>query len=75
MTNSDEYSHFRLSLNSIRSNPPRVLSVREASAYLSVLERKLREEIALGTIKAVRLGSRVLLRLQDIEGFMEVNAS
>jgi excisionase family DNA binding protein len=59
----------------IRSNPPRVFSVREASAYLSISERKLREEIALGTIKTVRLGSRVLLRLQEIEEFIEVNAA
>lgn len=58
----------------IRSNP-RVLSVREASAYPPVSESLRREEIALGTIKAVRLGSRVLLRLQDIEEFMEMNAS
>jgi excisionase family DNA binding protein len=58
-----------------RANSPRVLSVREASAYLSISERKLRDEIALGTIKAVRLGSSVLLRLKDIEDFMEANAS
>ena len=62
-------------ISSIRSNPPRVLSVREASAYLSVSDRKLREEIALGTIKTARLGSRVLLRLQDLEDFIEVNIS
>ena len=55
----------------VRAHPPRVLTVREASAYLSVSERKLREEIAIGTIKTSRLGSRVLLRLQDVEAYLE----
>jgi|13_taG_2_1085334.scaffolds.fasta_scaffold01739_9 excisionase family DNA binding protein len=54
----------------IRSVPPRVLNVKEASAYLSISERKLREEIALGNIKVARLGRRILLRLSDLDEFV-----
>ena len=54
----------------IRSAPPRVLNVKEASAYLSISERKLREEIAIGNIKVARLGRRILLRLSDLDEFV-----
>ena len=54
----------------LRSTPPKVLNVKEASVYLNVSERKLREEIALGNIKVARLGRRILLRLSDLDEFV-----
>ena len=56
---------------SIRSNPPTNMSVREASFYLGISERKLRESIARRDIRHVRFGSRIILRKQDIDSWLE----
>lgn len=56
---------------SLRSNPPKVLNVPEASKYIGVSERTLRSLIADRKIKVVRVGGRVLLRLVDIDRFIE----
>lgn len=56
---------------SIRSNPPKVLNVPEASKYIGVSERTLRSLFAERKIKVVRIGGRVLLRLVDIDRFLE----
>ena len=58
-------------LTCIRSNPPRNLSVKEAATYLGVSERKLRDSIARGEVKHVRFGSRIILRRQDLDSFLE----
>ncbi len=55
----------------IRSNPPLNQSVKEASLYLGISERKLRDVIARGEIKYARLGSRIILRLKDLNSFLE----
>ena len=57
--------------NSIRSNPPINMSVKEGSVYLGVSERLLRERIARGDVKHVRFGSRIILRRQDLDSFLE----
>lgn len=56
---------------SLRTNPPRVLNVPEASRYVGISERTLRSLIAERKIKIVRLGGRILLRLVDIDRFIE----
>lgn len=58
-------------LFTIRSNPPANMSVFEASVYLGVSERKLRDSIAKREIKHVRFGSRVILRKVDLDAFLE----
>ena len=58
---------------SLRTNPPKVLNVPEASKYIGVSQRTLRSWIADRKIKVVRVGGRVLLRLVDIDRFLESN--
>ena len=55
----------------IRSNPPTNMSVKEASFFLGISERKLRESIARHEVKHVRFGSRIILRKQDIDSWLE----
>jgi excisionase family DNA binding protein len=57
--------------SSLRANPPKLLSVVEASKYIGVSERNLRSWIADRKIKVARLGGRVVLRLVDIDRFIE----
>jgi excisionase family DNA binding protein len=63
------------SQDSIRSNPPNYLTVREASVYIGICERSLREKISLQEIRVARIGSRVILRLKDVEAWIESRLS
>ena len=47
------------------------MSVKEASFFLGISERKLRESIARHEVKHVRFGSRIILRKQDIDSWLE----
>lgn len=58
-------------LNPLRSNPPANMSAKEAATYLGVSERKLRDSIARGDVRHVRFGSRIILRKQDLDLFLE----
>ena len=62
---------FKLHTSLLRSNPPANMSVKEASFYLGVSERKLRDSIARGDVRHVRFGSRIILRKQDLDLFLE----
>jgi excisionase family DNA binding protein len=55
----------------IRSNCPANLKVKEAAIYLGVSERKLRDSIARGDVRHARFGSRIILRRQDLDLFLE----
>jgi excisionase family DNA binding protein len=66
----EDVSHSLNNYN-IRSNPPTNMSVKEASFYLGISERKLRESIARHDVKHVRFGSRIILRKQDLDSFIE----
>jgi len=57
----------------IRRDPPVNMSVLEACFYVGISERKLRELIARGDIRYVRLGSRILIRRIDLDQFLERN--
>lgn len=57
--------------NSIRANPPKVLNVPEASQYIGISQRNLRSLIAERKIKVARIGHRVLLRLIDVDRWLE----
>lgn len=56
---------------SIRTNPPKLLNVPEASEYIGVSQRTIRTWIADREIRVSRLGGRVLLRLVDVDRFIE----
>jgi excisionase family DNA binding protein len=56
---------------SLRVNPPKNLSVIEAVRYLTCSERKLRDEIAEGNLKVCRFGSRIIVRLKDLDNYLD----
>ena len=56
---------------SLRTNPPKLLNVTEASTYIGVSQRTLRSWISERKIKVARLGGRVVLRLVDVDRFIE----
>jgi excisionase family DNA binding protein len=55
----------------LRNNPPKLLNVTEASTYIGVSQRTLRSWISGRKIKVARLGGRVVLRLVDVDRFIE----
>ena len=57
----------------IRSNPPKNLNVPEAADYIGISQRYLRSLIAERKIRVVRIGHRVLLRLIDVDRWLESN--
>jgi excisionase family DNA binding protein len=50
------------------------MNVPEASSYMRISERKVRELIATRQLKCVRIGRRVIIRRADIDDFMEQQA-
>ena len=50
----------------IRRNPPLIMSAGEVAVYLGISERKLRQDSMEGVIPSVRLGGRILFRLEDV---------
>ena len=57
--------------SSLRTNPPKLLNVTEASTYIGVSQRTLRSWISGRKIKVARIGGRVVLRLVDVDRFIE----
>ena len=55
----------------VRTNPPKQLNVNEAAAYIGVSPRTLRTWISERKISVARLGGRVVLRLVDVDRFIE----
>lgn len=55
----------------LRNNPPKLLNVTEASTYIGVSQRTLRSWISERKIRVCRLGGRVVLRLVDVDRFIE----
>ena len=54
--------------------PPRLLTVLEAAEYLIISERKIRDEIAKGMLGAARIGRRLIIRLRDLDDYLEEEA-
>jgi excisionase family DNA binding protein len=67
----DKQLHNIAENNSIRSNPPKNLNVPEAADYIGISPRYLRSLIAERKIRVVRIGHRVMLRLIDVDRWME----
>ena len=57
----------------LRTNPPQVMNAREVAIFLGISERKVRSETAIGQIRHVRLGRRILYRIEDIKGLLKVH--
>lgn len=49
----------------------RLLSQKEAAAYLGISYWKLRDLVASGKIIHLQIGRRILLDVQDLEDFIE----
>ena len=64
------YPH-RENMSPIRTSPPRLLSVTEAAEYLTISERKIRSEIANGMLRVARIGRRLVIRLRDLDEYVE----
>ena len=70
-TNQVKQLHNFADKSSLRTNPPKLLNVAEASKYIGISERTIRSWIADRKIKVSRLGGRVVLRLVDVDRFVE----
>ena len=55
----------------IRRNPPRNMNLAEAAAYVGVSPKKLRNDVRLRRIPAVRLGGRIIFRIEDVNRALE----
>jgi len=55
----------------IRTTPPVVMDVKEASAYLVCSPRKLRDLIAAHRVKAARVGAKIVIRREWLDAFLE----
>ena len=55
----------------IRRDPPQNLSVPEGAAYIGISVRALWDLISSGKLKARRIGKRTILRLVDIQSFLD----
>ena len=58
-------------ITSTRSMPPSLLTVLEAAEYLIISERKIRDEIAKRMLGAARIGRRLIIRLRDLDDYVE----
>ena len=54
----------------IRTAPPVVMDLKEASAYLVCSPRKLRSLIAAGQVKSARVGAKIVIRRQWLDAFL-----
>ncbi len=55
----------------IRSAPPLVMDLMEASAYLVCSPRKLREFVATHRIKHARVGAKIVFRREWLDAFID----
>lgn len=55
----------------IRTNPPLVMSLKEAAAFLGISYRKIREDIQARRIPHLRLGGKVLIRRDALLAALE----
>jgi excisionase family DNA binding protein len=56
----------------VRTAPPVVMDLKEASAYLVCSPRKMRDLIASGRVKSARIGAKIVIRRQWLDAFLGV---
>jgi excisionase family DNA binding protein len=54
----------------IRTAPPVVMDLKEASAYLVCSPRKLRDLVAVGRVKHARVGAKIVIRREWLGVFL-----
>ncbi len=55
----------------IRTNPPLIMSLMEAAAFLGISYRKIREDIQARRIPHIRLGGKILIRRDALMAALE----
>ncbi len=56
--------------SAVRTNPPCVLNVLEAAAYLGISPRKIRDLLYARAIKHAKIGARIVIRKQYLDEFV-----
>ena len=56
----------------VRTAPPLVMDLKEASAYLVCSPRKLRDLVADRRIKSARVGAKIVIRREWLDAFLGV---
>jgi excisionase family DNA binding protein len=51
----------------IRRDPPEVMTLVEASIYLSISDRMLRSMVKAGTVPHFRVGNLIRIKLEDVK--------
>jgi excisionase family DNA binding protein len=64
-----------IDVQAIRRDPPLYMSRTEAAAYLGISLRMLAYLLARRELKTIRIGDRRILRLHDLESFLEARAA
>ncbi len=54
----------------IRTTPPCVMTVQEASAYLACSPRKLRDLVATRLVRSARVGVKIVIRRDWLDAFL-----
>lgn len=54
----------------IRTAPPLVMGLKEASAYLVCSPRKLRDLVAARRVKHARVGAKIVIRREWLDAFL-----
>ena len=57
--------------NLIRTDPPVVLTVMEAAAYIACSPRKLRDLITARRVKSARIGAKIVIRREWLDAYLE----
>lgn len=55
----------------IRSAPPLIMDLMEASAYLVCSPRKLRYLVAVGRIRHAHIGAKIVVRREWLDAFLD----
>lgn len=54
----------------VRTAPPLVMDLKEASAYLVCSPRKLRDLVASRRVKSARVGAKIVIRREWLDAFL-----
>jgi excisionase family DNA binding protein len=54
----------------VRTAPPLVMDLKEASAYLVCSPRKLRDLVAARRIRSARVGAKIVIRREWLDAFL-----
>ena len=56
--------------DALRASPPAIFTVPEAAVYSTLGERTLWAAISSGKLRARKVGSRSIIRREDLDGFL-----